>query len=79
MKYSLSPELVMKLLSYEEKTEREKNYMDYWREELKRFFLSLVKNDQKRREQYVYYLEDHDWHLYKGGDWIQELEESDWL
>tara|TARA_R100001510_G_C7604872_1_gene170356 strand:+ start:726 stop:965 length:240 start_codon:yes stop_codon:yes gene_type:complete len=79
MKYSLSPELVMKLLSYEEKTEREKNYMDYWREELKRFSLSLVKNDQKRREQYVYYLEDHDWHLYKGGDWIQELEESDWL
>ena len=70
MKYSLSPELVMKLLSYEEKTEREKNYMDYWREELKRFSLSLVKNDQKRREQYVYYLEDHDWHLYKGGDWI---------
>ena len=50
----------------------------YWRESKKRLCLSLVKDTERRKEQYVYYLEDHDWHIYKAEDWIQKLEESDW-
>ena len=78
MKLSIPIELVEELQSYKEIIEEEKIYIDYWREEMDRLRLSMVKDTERRKEQYVYYLEDHDWHIYKAEDWIQKLEESDW-
>jgi len=62
-----------------ENIEASRKQIDYfWGESKKRLDLSLVKDTERRKEQYVYYLEDHDWHIYKAEDWIQKLEESDW-
>ena len=46
--------------------------------EIDRLCVSMVKDTERRKEQYICYLEDHDWHIYKAEDWIQKLEESDW-
>ena len=78
MKLSIPIELVEELQSYKERVDEKQTYIDYWREEMDRLRLSMVKDTERRKEQYVYYLEDHDWHIYKAEDWIQKLEESDW-
>ena len=78
MKLSIPIELVEELQSYKEIIEEEKIYIDYWREEMDRLRLSMVKDTERRKERNISYLEDHDWHIYKTKDWIQELEESDW-
>tara|TARA_R100000458_G_scaffold39398_1_gene36917 strand:+ start:516 stop:767 length:252 start_codon:yes stop_codon:yes gene_type:complete len=38
----------------------------------------LVEGRKEWEEENIAYLEDHDWHIYKSKDWIQDLEESDW-
>ena len=38
----------------------------------------FIKGKEEWKEENIAYLEDHDWHIYKSEDWIQDLEESDW-
>ena len=79
MKFSIPVEFVQELQSYEERVNEGQIYMDYWREEIDRLCSSMVKDTERRKEQYICYLEDHDWHTYKADNWIQAIEESDWL
>ena len=86
MKVSIPVELIEQfqdlqddLKTNHENIEASRKQIDYhWKDQMKRLCLSIVKDTERRKEQYVYYLEDHDWHIYKAEDWIQKLEESDW-
>ena len=79
MKLSIPVELVQELQSYTERVDEGQIYTDYCREEMDRLCLSMVKDTERRKERNISYLEDHDWHIYKADDWIQKIEENDWL
>ena len=79
MKISIPIELVQELQSYEEIKEERESCINCFEEEMKRIQLCIVSNTERRKERNISYVEEHDWHIYKGGDWIQEIEERDWL
>ncbi len=62
----------------EESIERHKQSQKMINDEYRYMQLFFIKGREEWKEENIAYLEDHDWHIYKSEDWIQDLEESDW-
>ena len=62
----------------EESIERYKQSQEIINDQYKQMQKLFVKGRKEWKEENIAYLEDHDWHIYKSKDWIQDLEESDW-
>ena len=62
----------------EESTERYRQSQKIINDQYRHMQMFFIEARKESKEENIAYLEDHDWHIYKSKDWIQDLEESDW-
>jgi len=62
----------------EESIERYKQSQEIIDDQYRQVRKLFMEGRKEWKEENIAYLEDHDWHIYKSKDWIQDLEESDW-